>query len=878
MTDRSATAKSELSDRCLAAAESAGAMIDWLLDEENAPLVGSEHKLLLKQLRGDEARARKLAEASTRPTSIGVYGPSQAGKSYLVSVLAKPQNGRLIADLDGLENGLDFITEINPEGDKEATGLVTRFTMQKDSCPPRFPVHLRLLNEADIIRILANTFFKDGDNSEAPPTATDVDGIFDQLRSRVGSPAGGLSAQDVWEIQAYFETNFRGSAYAQELGAFWDEAAELAPRLATADRVKLMGVLWGNYPQFGQLYEMLVRALDELGHPKEAFAAIEALQPRDTSIIDVKTLEGLDLPEGQDTVRLRSDKGQESALPRPIVAALTAELILPMRERSWPIFETSDLLDFPGVRERRAARGPIDTFFSQSETPCKDLFLRGKVAFLFDRYVAEQELTSMLLCVPPSNINVAADLSLGVENWINKTQGATPKERAEVDTILFFVLTKFDMHLVDKAGAGDPYQRFENRFEASLIAPFGNLRESWPLNWTPNQPFNNCYWLRNPNYPAEAIFDYDAEGNESLRAGKNERLDELKQGSLQSTLVQTHMHDPAAAWDAALTPNDGGVRYLVDNLTPISKPEVKLRQIEARRRALVAAMAGRLKPFYSDDDIAKRLEERRRVATEVLHDIEDAFDNRKFGRLLEGLAIDPGSIRSRIERLPSTVQVVASRGPAAPSSRGRDRPRPPGVTTTAERIEKATAEDGGVRSMTRERFQAETAFTTWLERMGQLAERPDVETHLHLTSRSVSEVAKEMASAARRVKIVDELEAELVNWNAGKNNPVAASLVSAERINALVNKLGVDRMPEAERPVIEDPEDGSKRRAFDGESIRYSALGLPEWSERRDERFLVDWTFALFRMFEDNATSDESGQRNHEQNARLGAILETLGD
>lgn len=878
MADTSTTAKAELSKRCLAAADAAGAMIDWILDEENAPLVGSEQKLLLKQLRGDEARARKLAEASTRPMSIGVYGPSQAGKSYLVSVLAKPQDGRLIADLDGLDQGLDFITQINPEGDKEATGLVTRFTMQKDSCPPGFPVHLRLLSEADIIRILANTFFKDGDNSEAPPTAEDIDGILNQIRGRAGSPARGLSALDVWEIQAYFEANFRGSAYAQGLSAFWDEAAELAPQLAAADRVKLMGLLWGNYPQFGELYGLLIRALDELGHPKEIFAAIEALQPRNISIIDVKTLEGLDLPEGQDSVRVRSDKGREIALPRPVVTALTAELILPMRECSWPIFETSDLLDFPGVRERRAAKGPIETFFNQSETPLKDLFLRGKVAFLFDRYVAEQELTSMLLCVPPSNIEVAADLSLGVENWINKTQGATPDERAEVDTILFFVLTKFDMHLVDKAGAGEPHQRFQNRFEASLIAPFGNLRESWPLNWTPGQPFKHCYWLRNPNYPAEAIFDYDAEGKESLRAGKNERLEELKQGSLQSALVQTHMHDPAAAWDAALTPNDGGVRYLVENLTPISKPEIKVRQIEARRRALVVAMAARLKPFYSDDDIAERLEKRRRVATEVLHDLNDSFDNRKFGRLLEGLAIDPSTIRSRIERLPSTVQVVASSGPTARSSGERRRRLPPGVAATAERPEKTSADDGGVRSMTRERFQAETAFTTWLERMRQLAERADVETHLHLTSRSVLEVTSEMASAARRLKIVDEMEAELVTWNAGKNNPAAASLVSAERINALVNKLGVDRMSASERPAIEDPESGSKRRAFDGEPIRYSALGLPEWSERRDERFLEDWTFALFRMFEDNATSDESGQRNVKQNSRLGLILETLSD
>lgn len=872
---------SELSERCLAAAEAASAMIAWISDAENAPLIGSEQKLLLKELRGDEARARKLAEASTRPMSIGVYGPSQAGKSYLVSVLAKPQNGRLIAALDGVEGGMDFITEINPEGDKEATGLVTRFTMHKGACPPGFPVQLRLLSEADIIRIIANSFFKDGDNSEAPPTPEDIDRALNDARGRAGSaaPVGGLTTQEMWEVQAYFEANFLGSAYAQGLTAFWDEAAELAPQLNVAERRALLGLLWGNHDLFGELYESLARALEGLGHPKEAFAAIEALKPRETSIIDVKTLEGLDMPEGQGEVRLRSDQGREIALPRPVVTALTAELILPMEERPWDIFETSDLLDFPGVRERRTAKGPLENYFGQSETPRKELFLRGKVAFLFDRYVAEQELTSMLLCVPPSNVEVAADLSQGVETWINKTQGASPEERAEVDTILFFVLTKFDMHLIDKAGAGEPHQRFQNRFEASLIAPFGNLRESWPLNWTPNQPFKNCYWLRNPNYPADAIFSYDADGKETLRDGKNERLEELKQGSLNSELVQTHMHDPDAAWEAALTEDDGGVDYLVRNLKPISKPEVKTRQIEARRRGLVAAMAGRLKPFYSDDDIAKRLEERRQVAAEVLHEINDAFDSRKFGRLLEGLSIESRTIRSRIERLPSGIQIVASSGPTAQASRGsRTRKLPPGAKPPAEDRPKPVTVESDVRSMTRERFQAESAVTAWLERMRQLVERADVESHLHLSARAVSEVTSEIASAARRLKLIDELETELVAWNAGKNNPAAASVVSAERINILVNKLGVDRMAEGERPVIKDPEDGSERRAFAEEPIRYSALGLPEWSERRDERFMDDWTFALYRLFEDNATSDESGSRNVEQNSRLGAILETLSD
>ena len=66
--------------------------------------------------------ARKLAASSGRRNSAGVFGPSQAGTSYLVSVLAKDQKSRnpLMANFAGTMK--NFIAEINPPGDRESTG------------------------------------------------------------------------------------------------------------------------------------------------------------------------------------------------------------------------------------------------------------------------------------------------------------------------------------------------------------------------------------------------------------------------------------------------------------------------------------------------------------------------------------------------------------------------------------------------------------------------------------------------------------------------------------------------------------------------------------------------------------------------------------
>ena len=867
--------KEELSKRCQQLVEAARSGLAWVTDSENAGTVGGDLKLISKELQRDVIRAQQLARAVERPMSIGVYGPSQAGKSYLVSVLAKPREGRLIA---AVGDGMDFIEEINPEGDKEATGLVTRFTMEQPDAPADFPVSLKLLSEADVIRILANTFFRDGDNTEAAPTAAEIERRLAQARSAAGSPVPGLSEMDVWDIQGYFDSHFRGIAYAAELAPLWDEAAELLPRMPVRERTRLLGLLWGDYAIFSELYEQMADALAALGHPELAKASIECLKPRTASIIDVATLAGLDGMGDVSPVRLQSDNGKEAALPRPVVAALTAELVLPMKERPWDLFAEADLLDFPGVRERKAAKGSIENFAVQSEAPKKELFLRGKVGFLFERYVAQQDLTAMLLCVPPSNVNVAADLSAGVEEWISRTQGASPEERAQVDTMLFLVLTMFDRHLADPAGSLDPHQRFENRLEASLIAPFGGLRESWPLNWTPGKAFDNTFWLRNPNYPAEHVIRYENGREMELLPHKLARLGELKEGCLSSELVRRHIADAEAAWDAAIGEkalNDGGVEHLVNRLTPVARASVKERQITARAAELAAKLIRRLIPHYSDSDVEKRLDTRRTAAAVVLKQLRRAFDSRRFGRLLEELSITEQALLWRIERVPENIQLVNQ--DLANDEDGFD-----SFLQELEGIDGTEADepaaDDGAQIMSREAFQADAVMQAWHERMQGIAEQQSLDTHLGLSPGAISEITSEIFAAAKRLRFPEKLADELKVWSARQSGSATIAAYSASRVNQLVRNLGVEFLADGEWPKIKNKQTGAERRVFDEGTMRYHAFDLPESPPRRDRIFFQDWTFTLYRLFEDNAKSDQGNVINIEQNRRLGDTIQSLQD
>ena len=83
----------------------------------------------------------------------------------------------------------------------------------------------------------------------------------------------------------------------------------------------------------------------------------------------------------------------------------------------------------------------------------------------------------MWLSVPDSNMETLSLPGL-VEQWIDLTHGATPAERAKSDCILFFVMTKFDKHLIDSASGAEDYERFERRMDASLLKGFGKVATS----------------------------------------------------------------------------------------------------------------------------------------------------------------------------------------------------------------------------------------------------------------------------------------------------------------------------------------------------------------------------------------------------------------
>lgn len=852
----------------------AAAALDWF--QANPAKLRQDEAALRRDFRRYATAARKLEAAATRPMCVSVFGPSQAGKSYLISALARKGTDRLMAVFE--DRALDFVADLNPEGGQEATGVVTRFTMNARPCPAGKPVALRLLSQTDVVKIIGNAYYSDFNlEDEEPPSPAQIAELLARLEARAkAGPVDVLTPEDVFDLQEYFERYFKPQAGVRALsGGYWTRAAELAPRLALADRAELFAVIWNFIPQLSALYGTLVGGLERLGHAGEAWVGIEALVPRENSIIDVRTLSGLGQAGGERLTLVTRD-GRKADLARAEVTALIAELTIVMRDQPWPFFDHTDLLDFPGARSRENFPDPRG--FLEQDGALRSVYLRGKVAYLFERYCAERELTAMLLCIGPSNQEVRT-LPAMVKDWIDATHGATPEDRARQENALFLVLTKFDQEFEEKAGqAASTEGRWTIRLNASLLDFFGKAHD-WPRNWTPGKPFANSFWLRNPNFIAKHILDYDVAGREAgIRASEAARIEKARADFLANDAVRAHFADPEKAWAEAFRLNDGGISYLAASLAPVCNPAIKRRQIEEQLRGLRAAMVERLARYYVSGDLSVELEKRRAAARACGRQLVACAGDQKFGLLLRNLQVAADDLVGLFYRVETEAVAggggLADVGPALglrPDARGMmdalfgDGP----VTGEIAAPVPARARDQA------ERF-ADAALAHWMEQIHAFADNGALRDRVGLDGVAASTLVEEIGLGARRIDLAARIAERVRAMSAFRARPgeAAAKPVAAAEtlINSYVDRLDFDGRPLAQRPV-----NRAAGQAIFTPPPRAGAYPvLAEQPAAYDQTFYVDWITGFFALTEENVAFKDGAAVDVEANAKLGRLIAAL--
>jgi hypothetical protein len=871
-----------LAERCEQLTKVVAQAGDWV--RNNRELVRGEHDGLLAELRRNGRFFERCRVAATRKMCVGVFGPSQAGKSYLISALARDANGKLLADFNGEEH--DFISEINPAGGKESTGLVTRFTMTKQTgLPPGFPVRIRLLSETDLVKIFANTYYADCEHKTAPDGQA-ITQALNELEKKIQPTPQRVSLDEFEELQEYLAKNFASKPRVQELGrSFWPRALEMGPRLALADRARLYSVIWDGVEPFDATFKVLANSLESLGHADIAHCPLSALIPRDKSIIDVATLAGLDknpLDENIDVVALN---GGRASLPRPVVTALTAELTISMNEKPDEYFDHTDLLDFPGYRSREKSDDIRKTL--TNEGMLQNLFLRGKVAYLFQRYCQEQELTSLLLCIAPGPQEVK-DLPGVINDWVRLSHGETPQWRRGKPISLFFVLTQCDKEFDQKVGDPSVEGRWDIRLQASFLDFFGRQHD-WPTDWDGQHKFNNLFLLRNPNFIFDKILNYDANGKEiAVRPEKEDFVEEIKSALLNSTLAAGHFVSPLESWEALMRFNDGGIGLIREKLRPVCNPELKRQQILTSLAERQERLAARFKAYWKSDNKDEQIEQMKLLGQQLARLFAVMIRDQRFGEFLRFLCVQDYDLHSLYyeARRKKLHEESEASGPSAPTASvvgatvdtdellgsifGDDFPPPPPAAASPVENAPAPPKDDT------EAFAA-LIESHWFNQLRQISESPNLQSYYGLPEKEFAALVGELIKGAGRLRLRKDMEADMRKAAAFADTDMErivwkqASLAAA-KINAYVDWLG--RNPrtatEQQRTILVG------ERPLTVFAPLPPVVGYPKLHEEMgvlEKLWYRDWLTSLVGCINDNVNIDGDTTINREQNAILGGIL-----
>lgn len=838
-------------------ADRLGELLNRGADWANSYLQDSQIRaFMLKNLHEMQITAKRIGESAHRPMAIGVFGASQCGKSYLVSELVRGSDKTLAVLLNkfgGPSQPHDYLDEINPAGGRESTAIVTRFTSRPYRQITGCAAAVRLLSVTDLVKILLNGFLFEC-QSDFLPTAEELQKVRFSFRAVSRSKQGNalLTETDVWDLQDYARRHFRNQfVKALEDIDYWGILHEEIRFLPADQQITYLEWLWGRFPKMTQLFRHLIGALGNLGSEIVGLSD-DALIPRENSIIDVQRLSQL-MKVGNRKCSVMTATGSPVPMDAAVLCALTAELILEVHStQKDSLVQTADMLDFPGARAR--AQIYDESRLEKDQAALVEVFLRGKVAYLFDRFSDDRDITGLILC-QEGGPQEAKSLPYMINKWVEWSMGADAKSRQGKKPLLFHVFTKFDSDLIWKKGQ-DPQVRWDSRLRTNFEEFFGKAG-TWVEDWDGVTAFQNCYWVRNPNVQ-QTVFGRDQQGNEFVR--EEAQLNEIMNQYLGNELVRRHFKNPQESWNRAAKPGQSGIPFLVESVNGSVEPLAKVKQLKQNLLQLLADLKSHLQPHFVGDDVAKarqQAEERARKRLAVLskemafkYSLPQILDRERF-------SISDKLVSMVFDRVVNPMndeeETAGGGGVAQPQAQvfeadifavGGETP-----PAAAPEVPKKTPPRKG------EVF-AQGVLNLWQEQLVRLAKDKTLHQKTGLDADWFAEVTQEIIKGASRLRLSEQLAAVSDTFlnapNPGRFVRKTGVLVSA-KLNRFVLQLGQPR-PEREIPPFA-PKASLSARAYPGLAL-YQA-----------------WTNAMITLFKDNVAAATAA--DEQSNAALKTILQT---
>jgi len=652
---------------------------------------------------------RRVAIAAENNPGIAAFGKSQVGKSYLIGCLLQDNGKPFLVKADDQE--YDFVLRINPPSDegggKESTGVVSRFS-SFNRHPEAYNSHLPILVNSftmkDIILVLSDSYFNDFVDYTLS-SESDIKQMCEEWEGKYGAAQAAsdtvLTADDILDIKAYFEYHIN-NAQTFIHSPFFDRLTLYIDKIPVADYVNVFSNLWNKEAQFTELFRRLMATIAKFNYAKKIYLPIGSVLHegvKENTIMSVQCLR--QLMESSSTFTTDAyvfENGQyvkkAPGIPKSEICAICSEVVFKIGEEflssarpyEWKtmdpevqsrithdnvkmeMLKTNDLLDFPGAKSREQ-----ESVKKLSASNVMDFFLRGKVAYLFNKYNEEMGINILLYCHHNKDNDVTYLYKL-LEDWVHNYVGENPEERRKKLSItrkspLFYIGTMFNLDL-DMPVGGEATemaidQRWKGRFETVVNRQcFHRITTDWVNNWTgTNEYFKNSYVLRDYKFSTKIYDGFFQEGVETASKMTDDYYQKMRKTFIENQYVQDLFQDPEMSWDVAATMNNDGALYIIQNLS-----EVAARMDEAREsdfinvlRKVAARTTNIMKDYYISTDLDEILEKNISKARSINREMDFTCndDNYYFGHLLQALQLTEKESYQVIHKIMQSTEINA---------------------------------------------------------------------------------------------------------------------------------------------------------------------------------------------------------------------------
>lgn len=665
------------------------------------------------QLVEERRKLRKIIETEKDNPAIAAYGISQVGKSYLMSNMLQREvtrDGKKVIvpfEVEADNQKYNFIDQMNPiTKDTEATGVVTRFSSFKRD-PSRYskdyPVLMRCLSVSDITLILCDGYFHDvQDPSTDSRNEIDehADTIYNRYKDCEPRSMYPVAPDDILEMKNYFQKYIK----AQEINKsnIFDKLALIIDRVPIEDYVEIFSYFWAKEPTLTQLYKRILRTLSVLSYNREVYLKVDAVLHKgknENTIMSVECLNGLGAEENEYVCNayLKQTDGtfiEKTSICKSELSAVCAEVVyyispefqkieasydmryispdirglLPAEGKvNEDMLANTDLLDFPGARARQHEQKHT---LHKKEVFTKVL-LRGKVAYLFNKY-SESRAVNILLYCHDNRQNDVTPLYITLNEWVNQYIGKSQEERARTIELadgispLFYVATKFNIDMAEDQNPAANERtaldgRWTGRFKKVLYKECFNAGSvDWVRNWTGKDIyFQNSYLLRDYKYSgpkgSKLYSGFKETGRENELLVEQEFLQLLRDSFCESEDSAIFFKNRALSWDVAATMNNDGALYIIQNLSRAAAAMTRVRDnqfTEIFTQSLMRVM-NIMKEYYISDDTSELLSENIRKAYRIFSELELTCQKNPeyFGNLLQALQFTETQSYTEVHRL-----------------------------------------------------------------------------------------------------------------------------------------------------------------------------------------------------------------------------------